>query len=164
MRQLLNNIVKYNLWCPWVLAKLLYYNSKFIRPGHSSKAIFMFAKSSVFDISKTARIYINQKVLFGWCNMKKSNIETALCMGENSQLVLGQERDTNKWLNIGYGSYLQIGKDATLRIGDSFINREVKIICNTDIEIGNDCLIAMGTVIRDNDGGNHKILTPPRIY
>lgn len=32
---------------------------------------------------------------------------------------------------IGYGSYIQIGEDATLEIGDTFINREVKIIVIT---------------------------------
>lgn len=26
--------------------------------------------------------------------------------------------------------------------------------------IGDDCIIAMGTVIRDNDGGRHRILSP----
>lgn len=59
---------------------------------------------------------------------------------------------------IRYGSYIQIGKNACLRIGNSFINREVKIICNNKIDIGDDCIIAMGVVIRDNNGGNHQIL------
>lgn len=45
-----------------------------------------------------------------------------------------------------------------MRIGNTFINREVKIICNKSITIGDGCIVAMGTVIRDNDGGNHKIL------
>ena len=61
---------------------------------------------------------------------------------------------------VGYGSYLQVGNGAKLKIGDSFINREVKIICNKSITIGDDCIIAMGTVIRDNDGGNHQIFAP----
>ena len=59
---------------------------------------------------------------------------------------------------MGYGSYIQVGSNATLRIGNTFINREVKIICNKSITIGDGCIVAMGTVIRDNDGGNHKIL------
>lgn len=59
---------------------------------------------------------------------------------------------------VGYGSYIQIGNNATLKIGNSFINREVKIICNKSITIGDGCIIAMGTVIRDNDGGNHQII------
>lgn len=82
--------------------------------------------------------------------------------------MYGQEFSTRMWggeksgsLNmVGYGSYLQVGNSAKLKIGDSFINREVKIICNKSITIGDDCIIAMGTVIRDNDGGNHQIFSP----
>lgn len=66
-------------------------------------------------------------------------------------------------MSIGYGSYIHVGACAYLQIGNSFINREVKIICNKRITIGNGCVIAMGTVIRDNDGGNHKILSPDYI-
>lgn len=87
--------------------------------------------------------------------MHHSKLETSLCMGENS--VLNFTCKTNNKLLIGYGSYIQVGKNAILEIGDSFINREVKIICNNHIKIGDGCIIAMGTVIRDNDGGHHKI-------
>ncbi len=47
-----------------------------------------------------------------------------------------------------------------LSIGDSFINREVKIICNRKMTIGDGCIIAMGTVIRDNDGASHRLMSP----
>ena len=63
-------------------------------------------------------------------------------------------------IQVGYGSYIQVGKNAELSIGDTFINREVKIICNKKITIGDGCIIAMGTVIRDNDGGSHRLLSP----
>ncbi len=58
---------------------------------------------------------------------------------------------------IGYGSMILVGKGARLSIG-SPINREVKIICTKEIFIGEGGTIAMGTVIRDNDGGTHKII------
>lgn len=86
-------------------------------------------------------------------------METALYMARKSTLILGGKGKSELML-IGYGSYIQIGEKATLEIGDSFINREVKIICNSHIKIGNGCIIAMGTVIRDNDGGIHIIKTP----
>ena len=102
---------------------------------------------------------LKNNLIFGWCNMKSSKMETALCMGKNSQLECGGGK--SGCLNmVGYGSYLQVGNGAKLKIGDSFINREVKIICNKSITIGDDCIIAMGTVIRDNDGGNHQIFAP----
>lgn len=53
-----------------------------------------------------------------------------------------------------------MGDGAELTIGDSFVNREVKIICNKEMRIGDGSIIAMGTVIRDNDGANHRMLSP----
>lgn len=79
-------------------------------------------------------------------------------MGKNSKIQFGGGKNI-KQLQIGYGSYIQVGQNASLMIGDSFVNREVKIICNLSITIGDECIIAMGTVIRDNDGGTHKILS-----
>lgn len=67
--------------------------------------------------------------------------------------------DSNKLELVGYGSYIHVGENAKLKIGNSFINRDVKIICNENISIGDGCIIAMGVVIRDNDGGNHKLLS-----
>lgn len=120
-----------------------------------------FSRYSNLDISKSAQIYLTQPVLFGWCNMRKSRLETSLFMCDQSCIYFnGRVRDR---MNIGYGTYIHLGYHAILQIGNSFINREVKIICNKRITIGNGCIIAMGTIIRDNDGGNHQILSPDYI-
>ena len=150
-------IKKYKLWYPWQMLRVIYYN--FMRINRISKSYLILAPQTVFDIHKTASIILKNNLIFGWCNMKSSKIETALCMGKNSQLECGGGKSSN-FNMVGYGSYLQVGDGAKLKIGDSFINREVKIICNKSITIGDDCIIAMGTVIRDNDGGNHQILAP----
>ena len=34
-------------------------------------------------------ITLKNNLIFGWCNMKTSKMETALCMGKNSQLEWG---------------------------------------------------------------------------
>ena len=139
------------------MLRVIYYN--FMRINRISKSYLILAPQTVFDIHKTASIILKNNLIFGWCNMKSSKMETALCMGKNSQLECGGGKSSN-FNMVGYGSYLQVGDGAKLKIGDSFINREVKIICNKSITIGDDCIIAMGTVIRDNDGGNHQILAP----
>lgn len=138
------------------MLRVIYYN--FMRINRISKSYLILAPQTVFDIHKTASIISKNNLIFGWCNMKSSKIGTALCMGKNSQLECGGK--SSNFNMVGYGSYLQVGDGAKLKIGDSFINREVKIICNKSITIGDDCIIAMGTVIRDNDGGNHQILAP----
>lgn len=114
--------------------------------------------NSNFDLHENSSVIVRDNVLFGWCNMRRSNLETGLYMGKNATFEIGGGK--NCAILIGYGSYIQVGDNATLSIGNSFINREVKVICNKNITIGDDCIIAMGTVIRDNDGAQHQILSP----
>ncbi len=149
-----NTFLKYRLYYPTQVIRFLYYNLIKIKRVHSS-AFFIPSRHSILDIDKTASIEINQSLLFGWCNMKYSRLETSLYMGKRAMLKI---TGGGKKMLIGYGTYIQIENNAKLTIGNSFINREVKIICNKEINIGNDCIIAMGTVIRDNDGGKHQIL------
>lgn len=149
MKSFINVLIKYRLYLPFSFCRNLYYNL-FKISRRNRKSFFILSQHTILDLSQTSKIYVLRLVLFGWCNMRKSRMETALCMARKSTLILGGG-------NIGYGSYIQIGEKATLEIGDSFINREVKIVCNNHIKIGDGCIIAMGTVIRDNDGGNHKI-------
>ncbi len=157
MKRLLITLLKYKLFGPLSFLRFVYYN--FIKIARSSSGCFFIpSRYAALDVSKTAKVYLGHSVLFGWCNMKNSKLETALYMAEGSSLELGGA-DSNSMELIGYGSYIQVGKNAKLKIGNSFINREVKIICNKDISIGDGCVIAMGAVIRDNDGGNHQILS-----
>lgn len=155
---MINLIFKYKLWHPLQAGRFLYYNFKRIHRT-TKKEFLVLPKCTVMDLDKTARIKLQSNVILGWRNMKESRLETALCMGENSKIILGGGKNGEQIL-IGYGSYIQVGKNAELSIGNTFINREVKIICNENIKIGDGCIIAMGTVIRDNDGGNHQILSP----
>lgn len=90
---------------------------------------------------------------------EKNKFRDSLMHGEKFKNPIRGWGKNIKQLQIGYGSYIQVGQNASLMIGDSFVNREVKIICNQSITIGDECIIAMGTVIRDNDGGTHKILS-----
>lgn len=89
---------------------------------------------------------------------EKNKFRDSFMHGEKFKNPIGGGENF-KQLQIGYGSYILVGQNASLMIGDSFVNREVKIICNQSITIGDECIIAMGTVIRDNDGGTHKILS-----
>lgn len=156
---MLGIILKYKLWYPLRVLRLLYYN--FVRITRASgKAFLILARHSLIDADKTARIELRSSVIFGWCNMRcSSRLETALCMARNSKIIFGGGKNFGQ-IQVGYGSYIQVGKNAELSIGDTFINREVKIICNKKITIGDGCIIAMGTVIRDNDGGSHRLLSP----
>lgn len=157
MKKLVKIIILYKLYMPLSFIRLLYFNIIRFNRMHS-RCFFFPTRRSVFDISKTANVIVNHSVIFGWYNMKFSRMETALCMADDSKLEWGGVNYSTIEL-VGYGTYIQVGKGASLKIGNSFINREVKIICNKNIIIGDGCVIAMGTVIRDNDGGQHRILS-----
>lgn len=148
-------ILKYRLWQPLQALRTLYYNFMKVK-SRQCHSFLIPSPYAVFDLDKTSKIHLTSIVVFGWCNMSKSRMETSLWMGRNAQVTWGGKN--NGQISVGCGSYIQVGNNATLHIGNSFINREVKIICNKSITIGDGCIIAMGTVIRDNDGGDHKIL------
>lgn len=160
MKAIILLFLKYKLYFPYTFCRFIFYNFFKIR-RENMRSLLFFSRYANFDVPKSAQICLTQPVLFGWCNMRKSRLETSLYMGSESCIHFnGKERGI---MSIGYGSYIHVGAHAFLQIGNSFINREVKIICNKRITIGNGCVIAMGTVIRDNDGGNHKILSPDYI-
>ena len=156
IKKIISIVRKYKLYFPWRFVRFCYYNYHVV--NRKCGRFLLFSSQCNFDLHNSATINIFQEVEFGRCNMKRTSLETALCMGKNSKIQLGGGKNI-KQLQIGYGSYIQVGQNASLMIGDSFVNREVKIICNQSITIGDECIIAMGTVIRDNDGGTHKILS-----
>ena len=149
-------ILKYRLWQPLQVLRTIYYNLCKVT-SRTRRSFLIPSPKAVFDLDKTAEIHLSSSLVFGWCNMRSSKMETALCMGRYAKFRLGGGKSKGL-INIGYGSYIQVGNNATLKIGNSFINREVKVVCNKEITIGDGCIIAMGTVIRDNDGGSHKIV------
>ncbi|MFY0630665.1 MAG: acyltransferase [Flavobacteriaceae bacterium] len=59
--------------------------------------------------------------------------------------------------NIGHGSKISVGQNATLEIGDNFnMTAESSIVCQKHIEFGNNCLVSWECLIMDTDF--HKIL------
>lgn len=62
-------------------------------------------------------------------------------------------------VGFGSGSKINIGKDATLTIGDNFgISGCSEITCNKSITFGNDCLLSWDVLIMDTDLHKIKVL------
>ena len=80
-------IKKYKLWYPWQMLRVIYYN--LIRINRIGRSYLIPAPQTVFDIHKTASITLKNTFILGWCHIKSSKMETALCMGKNSQLECG---------------------------------------------------------------------------
>lgn len=81
-------ILKYKLFLPLSFLRFFYYN--FIKIDRSSPRLFFFpSRYTALDVSKTASIYLGHSILFGWCNMKHSKLETALYMANGARLEWG---------------------------------------------------------------------------
>lgn len=154
MRSFVYSLIKNRMFYPLQIIRFVRLNLITNSIVRAKRKFLVASPTTIVDIAKDAHIYLNTNVELGWCNMRRTNIETGLTMSKGSCLKLSG----GGTILIGYGSYIQIGENAILELNDCFINREVKIICNKEITIGTGTIIAMGTVIRDNDGGNHKLL------
>ena len=67
---------------------------------------------------------------------------------------------SGKWIvhhksSFARGSSISVGKDGLLEIGSVCITGNTNIICQSNIKIGNDCLISWGGYLMDTDF--HKI-------
>lgn len=141
--------------CP--LFRTFYFNfcrKNTFRKGQRS--VLFSTSYSVLDIHKSAKLIITDWNVFGFKKYKNSKLETSLWMDEDAVFEIGTSEGM---CSISHGSDIQIFKGARLKIGNCAINRNVQIICQNEITIGDGVLISRDVVIRDNDGG-HEILTP----
>mgnify|MGYP001810278187 CR=1 FL=1 len=69
--------------------------------------------------------------------------------------------------SINTGSYIAVGKKATLEFGSGYANNNVEICCFKHIKIGNNVAISKDVIIRDSDShvinGNESNVTKPII-
>lgn len=70
-------------------------------------------------------------------------------LGSNSKIVI------NGSFSIYTGCHVSVSQEATLTLGQGYINNNVTIDCFDSITIGNDVVISKGVTIRDSD--NHSI-------
>lgn len=81
-------ILKYRLWQPLQALRTIYYNLAKVT-SRTKHAFLIASHRAVFDLDKTVEIHLSSTLVFGWCNMRSSNVETALCMGKKARLFVG---------------------------------------------------------------------------
>ncbi len=81
-------ILKYRLWQPLQALRTIYYNLAKVT-SRTKRAFLIASHRAVFDLDKTVEIHLSSTLVFGWCNMRSSNMETALCMGKKARLFVG---------------------------------------------------------------------------
>ena len=88
--------------------------------------------------------------ILGSKKFSKSKLETRILVDSGGTL------DLRGRINIGYGSDIEVFKNATLIIGNGVsINIGATIICGDRIEIGNNTMLGRHITIRDNNGSHY---------
>jgi acetyltransferase-like isoleucine patch superfamily enzyme len=127
------------------LAHTLCYNIT-IKGNRSKKTMILLFKKGYFKIHKTAKINItNGHFFFNKPPRVLEPFPSLLEMQENSVL------DIKNGFSICPGCHIVILKGATLKFGSGYINRNSKIRCFNNIEIGEDVAISENCTIWDSD-------------
>lgn len=112
------------------------------------KNLVIYNPTSI-SIHKNAKINIKNKFYFNkiWKGVNKK--AGRLAIGDNATLNV-------KDYIVYSGGFIGIADNATLTLGNGYMNYDSKIMCFKQISIGDDTFISENVVIRDSD--NHKIL------
>lgn len=118
--------------------------------GSIFKGVYIIATPyTILNISKKAKLNINGSVVIGSKRIKSSKLETRFLVEDGGTFTSGS-------CNIGYGSDVQVFKNAELVIGNGCAsNINTTIICGDSIELGSGVMVGRNVTIRDNNGGHY---------
>lgn len=105
---------------------------------------------TTIEIKKGSKVLKHGITICGYKKFKKSKLETRLLVDTDGIL------DLQGSIKIGYGSDIEVFKNATLVIGTGVsTNIGATIICGERIEIGKTTMLGRHVTIRDNNGGHY---------
>lgn len=117
-----------------------------------SRISFKNYKNCIVQLDRGSVLELNQLLVMGFKQVRKSHLETRLLLEENAHMTVDAP------FTMFGGSYIRVFKDSHLILHGGFINENVQISCGATIEIGKGCTIGRDVVIRSYDG--HSILQP----
>ena len=139
-------VLKYTQFHPKPLFQFIKYNSL---KDIWQRNVIIPTPYTIIDLKKGGKILKRDICVLGWKKYKKSKLETRLLIDHNGTL------DLRGIVNIGYGSDIEVFKDATLVIGAGVsTNIGATIICGEKIEIGKNSMLGRHITIRDNNGSH----------
>ncbi len=98
------------------------------------------------QMHETSQIVLNGELLLNSSLSEDGGKSTLLKMEENARLEV-----TGGKFNVFYGGDIAVYKDASLIVGDSFVNNNCRIRCGRKIIIGDGCAISHNVSISDSD-------------
>jgi acetyltransferase-like isoleucine patch superfamily enzyme len=134
---------------------ILYQNLKIFRSIYFSillnglnrkMGLLLFGKITV-NISKSSKINCinNCKLYLNKPMRKREPFVGMLEMYEDSSLIVKND------FTIHSGAHIIIARGAVLKLGSGYVNRNCKIKCFSEVEIGNDVAISENVTIWDSD-------------
>lgn len=141
----------------------------FINMNFISKHVVRNSRISFFNLSRTiiqiendASLILNNKLITGIKQLKKSRTETRILLEKNAKMsVMGE-------FKCYANSYIRVFPNSHLILHGGFINENVQISCGETIEIGEGATIGRDVCIRSYDGhiieeADYKIAEPIKI-
>lgn len=111
-------------------------------------------KGTALECNKLARIIVESGIFEVNAKWTKNDpFHSFLCLGRNAKIIVKND------FKIYSGSRVYVAENATLLLGEGYINNDSRIGCYERIEIGNDVRISENVSVRDSD--NHEIFSSP---
>ena len=106
--------------------------------------------------SQNTTLNINGTISLGNESFENNGRNILFRMDKNSKLIV------NGYSKISYGADIIIFKNATLKLGNSYINCDSKIRCHQSITIGDNCAISHNFTIMDGNGHSLNNVNKPK--
>ncbi len=143
MRNLYNTLIK---WSKISLTKFIYYNF-FCKKIHREKHAFLVPyRGSVIRLRKGAAIYMKGNILLNTGRMWN--------VRENCYLLLDREAklQVEEQMFMAYGSRMEIGDGAQVKIGSMGCNMWCTLICLESITMGKEVMLGWNVTVMDGNG------------
>ena len=147
------------------LFKTIYFNLYYFPLSDAVKLpVFIYKNVVLADLG--GAVIINGSIETGIIKIGEYNVGS---LDFKCERTIWQNNGTvifNGAANIGSGSRLSVNEEGLLRIGSAFcITGKSTIICNSEITIGNNCLLSWDILIMDTDfhhihDYNNEIINP----
>lgn len=136
---------KVNLW------KTIYFNFHYFPFKTAIRMpIFIYWRSELYKMK--GRIIIDIPVYTGMVKFGAHKLGTQDLLYSRTMWEVSGTLVIKGKANIGRGSKISIGKDATLTLGENFvITGNTEIICQKEISFGKHCLLSWDILIMDTD-------------